>query len=165
MSANGTALATQYVNYTTLTATVPASLLTAVGTLSITVTNNGFTSAPATLTITATNPAPTLTSISPASVGAGSAAFTLTLTGTGYVPASVVTVGSTALTTKYVNATTLTVTIPASLIATAGNLAVTVTNPGPGGGASSGVHPDVSLAPTTLTAANRHRQGSDAAFP
>jgi hypothetical protein len=41
------------------------------------------------------------------------------------------------LTTKYVSSTTLTATVPAADIKTAGTASVTVVNPAPGGGTSA----------------------------
>ncbi len=85
-------------------------------------------------------PAPTLTSMAPTTVNAGGGAVTLTLTGTGFVSASQVKWnGSTNLTTTYVSATSLKASVPASLVATAGAATITVFNPGPAGGSSSGL--------------------------
>jgi hypothetical protein len=83
-------------------------------------------------------PTPTLTSISPASVFAGGSTFTLTATGTDFYSSSVINWNGSAKTTTFVNATTLTASITAADIATAGTATVTVTNPVPGGGTSSG---------------------------
>ena len=84
------------------------------------------------------NPAPTLSGLSPASATAGGASFTLTITGTNFLPNSTVTFGTdTSLTPTVVSATQLTVAVPAADIATAGAVAVTVTNPAPGGGTAS----------------------------
>ena len=81
------------------------------------------------------NPTPTITTISPNSAVAGSAeGFTLTINGTNFVAASMVNFGGRAPATTFVSATQLTAAIPAAAIASAGNSAVTVTNPAPGGG-------------------------------
>jgi YVTN family beta-propeller protein len=82
------------------------------------------------------NPTPTITAISPSSAVAGGAAFTLTINGTNFVAASLVNFGGAAPTTTFVNSTQLTAAIPASSVASTGTLAVTVTNPAPGGGTS-----------------------------
>ena len=82
-------------------------------------------------------PAPTITTISPNTTVAGGAAFTLTITGTNFVAASMVNFGGAAPTTTFVSSTQLTAAIPASSIASSGMLAVTVTNPAPGGGTSN----------------------------
>jgi hypothetical protein len=136
----GTGLATKYVSATELTATVPASDIATAGTASVTVVNptpGGGTSSG--LTFTINNPKPKATSLSPSSVTAGGAAFTLTVTGTHFVSTSTVKWNGTGLTTTYVSATKLTASVPASDIATAGTPSVTVVNPTPGGGASSGL--------------------------
>lgn len=83
------------------------------------------------------NPSPTVTSVTPATVAAGSASQTLTVAGTGFISSSVVSFNSTALTTSYVSATSLTAALPASAIAADGSAKVTVTNPSPGGGTSA----------------------------
>jgi hypothetical protein len=83
------------------------------------------------------NPTPTVTTISPNSAVAGGAAFTLTINGTNFVASSMVTFGGATPTTTFVTSTQLTAAIPASSVASTGMLAVTVTNPAPGGGTSN----------------------------
>ena len=78
-------------------------------------------------------PTPAITTISPNSAIAGGAAFTLTINGTNFVAASMVNFGGAAPATTFVNSTQLTAAIPAAAIASTGMLAVTVTNPTPGG--------------------------------
>src|SRR6266566_2379778 len=111
---------------------------TTAGVYSVTIsaTNAGGTGT-ATLVITINNPVPTTTSISPNCVMPGSASFTLTVTGTNFVSGSVVMFGGTSLTPTSSSSTQLTVTVPASLVATAGTVSVTVVNPSPGGGTSN----------------------------
>ena len=82
------------------------------------------------------NPTPTVSSISPNSAAAGSPGFTVTVNGTGFVAASQVRVNGSARATTFVSATMLTASIPASDVASAGTLAVSVFNPSPGGGTS-----------------------------
>lgn len=135
---NGTSVTTTYVSATQLTATIPASQLPLAGTFSVTVVNpapGGGTSNVQTFTVN--NPVPTTASIAPTSVVAGSAGFTLTLNGAGFVGASSVALNGQPLTTTYVSATQVTAVVPASAVATAGVLPVTVTNPAPGGGLSN----------------------------
>ena len=69
-------------------------------------------------------------SLSPSSVTAGGAGFTLTVNGTNFVSGATVDWGGTALTTTYVTPSQLTASVPASLIATAGAVSVTVTTSG-----------------------------------
>jgi len=83
-------------------------------------------------------PSPTLTSINPTSKFAAGSSFTLTATGSNFYNTSVINWNGSARTTTYVNATTLTASITAADIATAGTATVTVTNSTPGGGTSSG---------------------------
>jgi YVTN family beta-propeller protein len=85
-------------------------------------------------------PTPTITAISPNSVVAGGGAFTLTINGTNFVVASMANFGRAAPTTTFVNSTQVTAAIPASSIVSTGTLAVTVTNPAPGGGTSNSVN-------------------------
>ncbi|MBB5344386.1 beta strand repeat-containing protein [Tunturibacter empetritectus] len=85
-------------------------------------------------------PAPAVTGVSPTNVPAGSGPFTLTVTGSNFQPQSAISWNGTALTTTYVNATTLTTTVPANLAALASAANVTVTNPDgqtSGGGSST----------------------------
>jgi hypothetical protein len=84
------------------------------------------------------NPRPTLTSISPTNTQVGSTALTLTLTGTNFLPSSTVNFGSTTLSPGSITATSMSATVPNSAYAQAGVVAVTVANPGPGGGNSGG---------------------------
>ena len=137
---NGTDLATTFVSNTQLTADIPASDLTAVGSASITVANP--TPIPSisntkTFTVVASNPMPTLTTLSPSSATAGGAAFTLTVNGTNFINDSVVRWNGMARTTIYVSSTKLTASILAGDIASAGTVTVTVFNPAPGGGETS----------------------------
>ncbi len=83
------------------------------------------------------NPTPAITAISPNSAVAGGAAFTLTINGTNFVAASMVNFGGSAPATTFVNSTQLTAAIPGTSIASTGTMAVTVTNPAPGGGTSN----------------------------
>jgi hypothetical protein len=140
------------VSSTQLTAAIPASDIASAGSLSITVANaspGGGTSGQ--LTVSVTNPAPSLASISPNTVTAGSAAFTLTVNGSNFVPGSVVRVNGSNRTTTFSSSTQLTAAIPASDIASAGSLSVTVFNPAPGGGTSSAVTLTVNNPQPTLT--------------
>jgi IPT/TIG domain len=124
-----TALTTTFVSSTALTATIPTSLLTASGMATVGVTN-GTAASTSTQTFTI-NPAPSLTSISPASASAGSSAVSLTLTGTNF-PASPVVDWTTSttiqLTVTASTATSITATIPSTVLTTAGTASITVTD-------------------------------------
>jgi hypothetical protein len=121
-----------------ITVAVPASLLTATGTASITVSSAVATPALSNaLTVTISNPpAPTLTSISPSS-GPINTATKVTLNGTGFTAGSTVALNGANLAATYVSATQLTATIPASNVALPGNVNFTVTTPAPGGGTTA----------------------------
>jgi hypothetical protein len=134
----GAARATTFVSATELTATILATDIAKGGTFAVTVNNpapGGGTSGNSNFVVD--NPVPTLTSISPSSATHGGAAFTLTATGTNYVVGSVIDWKGVKLTTTHVSSTTLTATVPAADIKTAGTASVTVVNLTPGGGTST----------------------------
>jgi hypothetical protein len=124
---NASALATNFVSATQLTAQVPASLIAAPGTATVTVVESGVTSGGATFTISA---GPVIASLSPNTAPAGGPAFTLTVNGSGFVSGAVVQWNASALATSFVSATQLTAQVPASLIAAAGTANVTVVENG-----------------------------------
>jgi hypothetical protein len=137
---NGLALATIFVDAAHLTAVVPASDLTTVGMATVTVMNpapGGGTSSVLAFTITASNPRPSLSTLSPSGAAAGGAAFTLIMTGSDFVPSSTVNWNGVALMSSFVDAAHLTAAVPASELASAGTVSVTVVNPSPGGGTSN----------------------------
>lgn len=85
------------------------------------------------------NPAPTLSSITPSSAAAGSAGFNITVNGTGFGTGSIVRWNGSDRVTTFVSATQLTAQIQTQDVATQGTGTVTVFNPLPGGGTSSGL--------------------------
>jgi subtilase family serine protease len=121
-----TALAATSGNMSSITAAVPASLVSSAGKLSLTVHNpGGATSSAYTLTVVG----PTITALSAPSAIAGSPGFSLTVTGTNFInPGSVVMWGSTPLATNYNSATSLTATVASAQLASAGPHNVTVRN-------------------------------------
>jgi hypothetical protein len=109
---------------TQITAVSPA---VSAGTVDITVTTAGGSSATCAADQFTYVPAPTVTGISPTS-GPTAGGTSVTITGTNFTGASAVTIGGTAATTvTVVNATTITATTPAG---TAGAKDVVVTTPG-----------------------------------
>ena len=96
-------------------------------------------STPATpLPSTLATPSPTITAISPTSAPAGNANFfTLTVTGMNFVATSVINFGGTTPATTFVSSTQLSALISVFAIGYTGTIAVTVTNPAPGGGTSN----------------------------
>jgi hypothetical protein len=132
-SGNPTNLGTTFVSATSLTAVIPSSLLTAAGSAQIGVTNNGSNSSAVNQTFTI-NPKPVLSNLSTTSAVAGQGAIaTLTLTGTGFPTSNTIVnwVGPTATTTLTIGsntATSITVSVPAALLTTAGNATISVTD-------------------------------------
>ncbi len=142
---NGADRVTAYVSPTRLTASILTADLATAGSGNVTV----FTPAPGgglsntqtlainTLVPPPSNPLPSLSSINPVSANAGDPGFVLALNGTNFMSASVVRWNGSNRPTTFLNATLLTVAIPAADIATAGTASVTVFNPTPGGGLSN----------------------------
>jgi hypothetical protein len=179
-SSNGTAIGSPVTvttsgaaqpNFAGATATLSTSFGTA-GTKSITATYNGDTnyaasaaSPAATVTVTGTAATPTITTLMPNSATAGGAAFTLTVNGTNFAAGATVNFGANTPVTTFVSATQLTAAITAPEIATAGPIAVTVTNPG-GGGTSNSVNFTVTAAaaPTITTLMPNSATAGGAAF-
>ncbi len=71
-----------------------------------------------------------ISDVSPFSVSAGNPAFTLTVDGSGFVSGASVQFAGSALSTTFVSDTQLTASVPANLVAAAGNVGVIVVNPG-----------------------------------
>ena len=116
-----------------------ASDIATTGTANVTVTNPAPTLGPSgaqVFTISSPNsPAPTISSLGPTHASGG-AAFTLTINGANFEAKSVVNFNGKPETTTFVSASQISAAVPASDVATAGNVNVTVTNPPPGGGTS-----------------------------
>jgi trimeric autotransporter adhesin len=122
---------------TQITVTIPAADVATAGTPQVIVNNPAPSVGPSVAaTFTVNNPVPTLTSATSGGKthAAGGTGFTLTVNGTLFVSTSVINFNGKAKPTTFVSATQLTAAIPASDVATAGNVNVTVTNPPPGGG-------------------------------
>jgi hypothetical protein len=81
---------------------------------------------------------PAIAQLSPNTATAGGPGFTLTVNGSGFAGNSVVKWGGTTPATTFVTGKQLMAAIPASAIATAGTVAVSVTNPGTPGGQYGG---------------------------
>jgi hypothetical protein len=112
-----------------------------------------------------TNPLPNISSIAPSSATAGGAAFALTLTGTGFVAGATVNFGSNpAITPSSVTSTQVVATIPATDIATAGTVNVTVTNPAGGGTSNAQIFTINNPAPTATSLSPTSATAGGAAF-
>ena len=89
---------------------------------------------------TPNNPVPVATNLLPNTATAGASAFALQVTGADFVPGSVVRWNGGNRSTTFISDTSLSATITAAEIATAGNATVAVFNPTPGGGLSSNLN-------------------------
>jgi hypothetical protein len=127
----GMALAATWVNANRLTVPIPASLIAAAGTVEVTTTSSGGTTAPAPFTITPNGVFPLLLSLSPASATAAGGQFTLTISGANFTANSRVLWNGSPRTTVFVGSSQLTATIVASDIAVAGSGLVSVASPAP----------------------------------
>ena len=164
---NGGAKTTTFVSATQLTAAITAADIATAGTATVTVTNpgpGGGTSGTLSFTINAVS-GPTLSSIAPATATVSGAAFTLTLTGTGFVAGATVNFGSNpAITPSSVTSTQIVATIPATDIATAGTVNVTVTNPAGGGTSNTQSFIINNPAPTATSLSPTNATAGGAAF-
>jgi hypothetical protein len=124
---NTTSLPTIFVSATQVTASVPPNLIANVGTAQITIVSGGATSNALTFAVVA---APVISAISPSATAAGGPAFALTVNGSGFASGAVVQWNGAALPTTVVNATQLTASVPANLIANFGSAQITVLSSG-----------------------------------
>jgi hypothetical protein len=124
---NGVALVTTYSSATSLSAAVPSTLLTASGSVNVSVLHaGGVVSNSVQFTISSA----TVTSIAPTTAPAGSAAIQLIVTGTAFVNGSTVQWNGSNIPTTYVSATQLSATVSNTLLAAVGSAFVAVQNPG-----------------------------------
>jgi hypothetical protein len=144
---------TTFVSSTQLTANISASEVSFPGNeYQVFVTNPppSATSASASFLVTVgTYPVPVLNEIIPTSAVAGGVGFTLSALGNYFAPNAFVQFNGTEVPTTNNDSQVLTATIPASTIASAGTVQVTVVNPPPGGGTSS-PQPFTLTLPTTV---------------
>ena len=143
----GSAPATTFINSAQLTAAIPAASIASTGTPAVTVTNpapGGGTSKAMYFTITSgtiTAPVPTIQVLFPTCIPAGEPSFQLQVAGpypgSNFVTGSVVRWNGSDRPTTSDAINGLVAQISASDIAAAGAAAVTVFNPGPGGGSSN----------------------------
>jgi len=151
---NGVDLVTTPDSATHLTAAVPASLIAAAGSATITVRNGTDLSAPVSnaLSFSIGNVVPTVVSVSPTSVWAGYVKddITLLVNGTDFLSGAHVMLGTTEKgTTSFVSVTQLSVPLLAADIASPGTISVGVKNPAPGGGTSATTQPLAVVAETS----------------
>jgi hypothetical protein len=91
----------------------------------------------ASASVAVVNPAPLLSSISPKAATVDDWDVALWLMGSDFAAQSVAYAGTTALTTAFVSSTTLSATIPNTMLASAGTLTITVVTPAPEGGTTA----------------------------
>jgi trimeric autotransporter adhesin len=159
---NGSARTTTYIDAKHISVSLLASDLANSGSVALVAVNpapGGGTSAGDSLPVL--NPAPGIVSVTPSSVVAGTTAATMvTVTGSNFIAGSVVQVNGSSRSTTVVSATQMSFQLTVADQATAGNLQISVANPAPGGGTSSGIsllvaNPKpgvVSLTPSTVAA-------------
>jgi uncharacterized protein (TIGR03437 family) len=99
----------------------------------------GSTSSTVTIAIAGVGPVPmpSITSLSPAFSATGAASEQVTLTGSNFLPSSTVTFNGAAQAATFVDSNHLTITLPASDLASAGSFPIVVTNAEPAGQAAS----------------------------
>lgn len=152
---DGAPLATSFVSAKELRATIPSGKLAVVATLRISVgTAPPGGGASKEVVFSVENPAPDLTALSPLSVLAGAGDTKLDVTGASFVTGSKIVFGGADLVTTWNGSTSLSATIPASLLATSGSVPVTVVSPDPGGGTSSAISFTVSNPDAAITSIN-----------
>jgi hypothetical protein len=126
---NGVALTTNYVSSSQLNAAVPASFIASVGTASVVVQPpSGANSNALSFAINA-DPPPVVNSLLPSSATMGGLGFTLTANGSNFILGDTVLWNGSSLSTTFVNATQLTATVPASMIASVGTFNIAVQPP------------------------------------
>ncbi len=135
---NSVAHAATFVSATQLTIPLTAGDQATGGSYAVVVTNPAPGGGPSSaVNFAVNNPTPGITSIAPASATAGAAAQTLTINGTNFVSNSTVTYNGAGHVATFVSAAKLTIMLTTGDQATAGNYAVVVANPAPGGGSSN----------------------------
>lgn len=142
---------TDFVSATQLTATLlPADIATG-SVASISVQNPAPTAGMSNaVSITVNNPAPAITSVGPTTTQVAGTNIALTIDGSGFLPSSVVTLGTQSVAPGSVNATGTELTVNFAS-APVGTLPVTVVNSAPAGGTSNSVDFDSIPAGTAVT--------------
>ncbi|MGB7970529.1 MAG: hypothetical protein WCF31_01025 [Candidatus Deferrimicrobiaceae bacterium] len=147
---NGSDRATTYVSATRLNASVTTALLTAPGTIPVTVFNpNGSLSNAMPFDIRA--PQPTISSLTPSWETAGAPSFMLTVDGSDFVSGTKVRWNGSDRATSFTSSTELQATILAADLAASGTASVTAYTPPPGGGTSNAIGFDVFPALVSLS--------------
>jgi trimeric autotransporter adhesin len=138
---NGLSRATSFIDRTRVTAAISASDIAGSGQTHVSVSNpgpGGGTSGAIQFNIE--NPVPSISYVYPNSAVAGTTGISLMINGAGFIDSSVVQWNGSRQNTLFVSPSSLTISIGASQIASAGKSSISVVNPAPGGGKESG-HP------------------------
>lgn len=136
---------TQYLTANEVRTTLTAADLAGAGSLTIRVVNpepgggNSINTLPFSVTPPGQNPIPSIAHLSPQGAAAGGAAFTLVVQGTNFVNGAQVRWNGVNRPTTFINSGEALVAITAADLLHPGPAAVTVVNPGPGGGTSNAV--------------------------
>lgn len=115
-----------------------------------------------TVALAANHPVPLINQpLVPSSVAPGSAGFNLIVNGTGFAAGAVVDWNGSPRTTIIISHSQLKAQITATDVATRGTAAITVVNPGPGGGTSNVVYFPVHFGSPTVALARRDHAATD----
>lgn len=139
---DGVARNSNFIAGTQLSMTISAAEVARIRTIEVKVFNptpGGGTSNALNLIVRQPNPLPRVAAVRPAEVKVGGPGFVLTIEGVRFVSDSVIRINNQPRVTEFISDTLLATRIEAEEIATATELMISVYNPAPGGGQSSGV--------------------------
>ena len=135
---DGQPRATQVLSPTQVRADIPETDLNISRMVNVTVVNpSPGGGASGALQFSITNPQPAINGLIPLMATAGGDGFLLTVTGTSFVPTSSVTFNGVGKQTSFVSSTQLVANLSTADVAAGGEIPITVTTPGPGGGTSN----------------------------
>jgi hypothetical protein len=137
---SGTSLAWTWQSATQLTAEIAGNQIPSAGNYALTVTNpapGGGTSNALVFTALPTNPVPYVTTLSPTMAPTGSPDTQITIAGGNFISSSAVLSGGATISSSFLSASQLLAILPAADLVDAGEVAITVQNPLPGGGTSN----------------------------
>ncbi len=146
---NGTSQPTTFVSATQLTAQVPASEITTIGSDTVSVSDPTYGTSNSQVFTVAPTPL-ALNSLSPVAVTVGGPSFVLTALGTAFTGTSTVEWNGTALTTTLISSTELIAQVPASDISATGTASVMVSDPNSPPGTTAAQ--TVTIAPPSIDA-------------
>ena len=136
---NSAAHAVSFISPTQLTITLTIADLSTLGNFPVVVSNpapGGGVSPAASFTVQSANTVPAITSLSPPSAQQGAGPLTLTIGGMGFIASSTATFNGVSHAVTFINGDQISITLIPSDLSVAGNVAVVVSNPAPGGGDS-----------------------------